>query len=157
MAAAAATFNEPNRPRRGMAATTSQRWRTNRDKPAPSAPRTSATGPVATGSWCRRRRAAAVEAHDPDAGGLQALERRRQPADEGDGQVLDGAGGGLRDRGGHVHRPVAGQHDPGGAGALGRAKDRAEVAGVGDAVDDHQERRRLARVGDDEVVEIGLG
>ena len=43
-----------------------------------------------------------------------------------------------------VHGPVAGQHDPGGAGALRRAQQRAEVAGVGDAVDGDEERRRAA-------------
>ena len=33
---------------------------------------------------------------------------------------------------------------PGGAGALGRAEQRAEVAGIGDAVDRDEERRRAA-------------
>ena len=70
----------------------------------------------------------------------ELLEGGREAADDGEREVLDGPGRRLRDGGGDVHRPVAGQHDPGDAGALGGAQKRAEVAGVGDAVDDHQER-----------------
>ena len=89
---------------------------------------------------------------------LQRCERRRQAA------ARSPSGGARR-------RPAAAlatvgvtctarwrrQHDAGGTGALGGAQERAEVAGIGDAVDGHEERRRAARRRAGEVVELGLG
>ena len=82
-----------------------------------------------------------VEADDPDAGVTQPRQRRRQPGDEGDRHVLDGAGRRLGDGRRDVHGAVAGQEHAVHAGAVAAAHDRAEVAGVGDAVDGDEERR----------------
>lgn len=59
--------------------------------------------------------------------------------------------------GGDVHRSVLGQDHPGDAGALGRAQQRAQVAGVGDAIAQQQERRRGAGAGPEQVVERDVG
>ena len=58
--------------------------------------------------------------------------------------MLDGAGRGLADGRGHGGRAPLGDHDPGRAGHLGRAADRAEVVRVLDLVE-----------GDDQGVRVG--
>ena len=55
-----------------------------------------------------------------------------------------------------MHRAVAGQDDAGGAGALGRAQERPEVAGIRDAVDRDQERGPPARARRGQIVEQRL-
>ena len=45
----------------------------------------------------------------------------------------------LGDRRCDAGRPMAGKHDPGHSGALGGAQQGAEVARIGDAVDDEQD------------------
>ncbi len=67
--------------------------------------------------------------------------------------MLDGPGGGLRDGRRDVRRTVAGQHDPGDTGTLRRAEDRAEVAGIGDAVEEQQERRRAVALGFEQILD----
>ena len=111
MAAAAATFSEPSRPRSGIDATTSQRWRTRRDRPGALGAEHEDDRIGGERQVVQRRVAAGVEPDHPQPGRLQPLEGRREPADEGDRQVLDGPGRGLGDRRGDVDRPVAGQHD----------------------------------------------
>ncbi len=76
------------------------------------------------------------------------------PLDQGHGQVLDGAGGGLGHRRGHVRSPVTGQDHPRDPGALGRAQQRAEVAGVGQPVERQQERSGTAGGGPGQAVHL---
>ena len=107
------------------------------------------------GQLVHRGVARGVQADHPDAGCLHRLDRRRQSADERHRQVLHRARRGLGDRRGHVHGPVLGQHHPGDPGALGDAQQRAQVAGIGHAVDGQQERRSaLARAA--QLLERGL-
>ena len=131
----------PATPFSGMLTSSSHRWRTRRDSPLPSAPEHEGDRPVGGGQVPQAGGRVAVEADDPHAPARELLQGGGQAADDGEPQVLDGPGRRLGDRGRDVHGPVAGQHDPGGAGALGRAQQRAEVAGIGDAVDRHEERR----------------
>ena len=79
-----------------------------------------------------------------------------QAADHRHRHVLDRSGRRLGGRRGDVDGSMAGQDRPGHAGALGRPQDGAEVAGIGDPVQRHEERGRAAPRGD-EVVEVDLG
>ena len=99
-------------------------------QPRPSAPSTRHTG--------RRRR----PCHGPRSIGRRPGPRRtrrayaagpgpRAAADQGDGHVLDGAGGGLGGGRGDVHGAVPRQDHARRAGSLGAAQDRTEVARVG--------------------------
>jgi hypothetical protein len=69
------------------------------------------------------------------------LEGSRDAADDGEGEVLDRPGGRLGDGRRETGGAVAREDDAPDAGALGAAEEGAEVAGVGDAGGDEEERR----------------
>ena len=107
--------------------------------------------PVAQRQVVEGGRRLAHQAHRPDPQPGQRGQRGGDAAHQGHGEVLDGPGGHLGDRGRQVGGPVPREDDPGDAGALGAAQDGPEVVGVGDAVDDQEERepppdRGLAQV-----------
>ena len=137
------TLRLATRPRMGMETSSSQRSRTSRRQARALGAQHERDRRVVHGQVPEGLLGPLVEAHHPDAGVLHGLDGRGQAAHRGHRQVLDGAGRGLGDRGRDVHGPVLGQDHAGHAGALGGAQQRAEVAGVGDAVAAQQERRRL--------------
>ena len=55
--------------------------------------------------------------------------------------MLDRTRSGFGNGGGDMNRAMAGQHDTVNPGAIAATQQRAEIAGVGDAVDGDQERR----------------
>jgi hypothetical protein len=81
----------------------------------------------------------AVEADGPDSGGLELLDGSGEVGDLGDGEVLEGAGGGLDGDGGEGGAAVAGEDQAVGAGGFGTAGEGAEVVGVFDAVEGEEE------------------
>jgi hypothetical protein len=82
----------------------------------------------------------AVEADAPDAGVAELVDGSGQVGDLGDGEVLEGAGGGLDGHGGQGSAAVAGDDQAMAAGGFGAAGQGAEVVGVLDAVEGEEER-----------------
>ena len=139
--AATDTFSEPIAPCIGMRTLPSQRWRTSGRMPEPSEPSTSTTPPVrSSASGVASPSSAAGVA--PEVGALAAAQQLGEVRDHRDRQVLDRAGRGLGDDGGHAGGAVPRDHEPVGPEALARARDGTEVARVGDAVERDDERVR---------------
>ena len=137
---AAATLSDGRAPAIGIDATTSHRWRTRRDRPSPSDPTTSTRGSVAR---VRSNRLVSPSSARPTTQQPSSLARARaagRPGTDGQGDVLDRAGGGLGHRRGDVGRPAAGEDGAGGARPVGAAQEGAQVAGVGDPVEGEEER-----------------
>ena len=85
------------------------------------------------------RRAALVEAEDPDVGLLHLLEGADEVGDARDSDVLGGAGGGLGDGRRHWRSPALGQDDSVDASAIGGAQKSAEIVWVLNAVECEEE------------------
>jgi hypothetical protein len=81
----------------------------------------------------------AVEADAPDAGVAEVLDGSGEVGHLGDGEVLEGAGGGLDRHGGEGGAPVAGDDEAVAAGGFGAAGEGAEVVGIFDAVEGEEE------------------
>jgi hypothetical protein len=81
----------------------------------------------------------AVEADGPDAGGLELFDSSGEVGDLGDGEVLEGSGGGLDGDGGEGGAAVAGEDQAVAAGGFGAAGEGAEVVRVFDAVEGEEE------------------
>src|SRR5215211_2013897 len=90
----------------------------------------------------------AVEADAPDAGVAELFDGAGEVGDLGDGEVLQGAGGGLHRHGGQGGAAVAGEDQAVAAGGFGAAGQGAEVVGVFDAVEGEEEGGLAARQGD---------
>jgi hypothetical protein len=85
------------------------------------------------------RRPALVQPQNPYIFLLELFERTDEVSDAGDADVLGGSGGGLGDGRGDGSGPALGEDDSVYSGAVGGAKERAEVVGVLDAVQSKEE------------------
>ena len=144
-AAAADTLSELRRPSIGMLTIRSQRSRTSRDRPAPSAPSTRQMPSTARSPSSNSDRSAASSRPTTQMpASRQRAERGRQPGHDGDRHVLDGPRRGLGDGRRDVHGTMAWHHHAVDPGAVAAADDGAQVAGIGDPVDGDEERRPAA-------------
>jgi hypothetical protein len=117
--------------------------------------------------------AAFVEADDPDVVFFEGFEGTGDVDDLGDADVLGGTGGGFGDDGGERGGAALGEEDAVDAGAVGGAKEGAEVVGVFDAIEGEEEavaagagggveeifegeEFALAEEGDDALVGVGF-
>jgi hypothetical protein len=82
---------------------------------------------------------ALVEAYDPDVLFLKGFEGAGDVDDLGDADVLAGAGGGFGGDGGERGGAALGKDDAVDAGAVGGAKERAQVVGIFYAVEGEEE------------------
>ena len=108
--------------------------------PLPSAPSTSATGPVRS-SVVERPRCVVGGADDADVALLQLVQRAREVGDHEVRHRVGGAAGDLRDGRVDADRVVLRRDHRVRAGAVGHAQAGAEVVRVGDAVEHQQQRR----------------
>jgi hypothetical protein len=92
----------------------------------------------------------AVETDAPDAGVAELLDGSGEVGDLGDGEVLEGAGGGLHGHGGQGGAAVAGEEQAVAAGGFGAAGQGAEVVGVLHAVEGEEEGGLAAGQGEGE-------
>ncbi len=88
-----------------------------------------------------------------EPGGLEVLKRPGDVGHLSDGQVLDGARGRFVRRDGDLGGTLVGDHHARGAHDFGRAHDSAEIAGVGDMVENHHQGGCVGRGGGDDVRE----
>ena len=90
---------------------------------------------------------------------LELVEGAVEVDHPGHGQVLQGAGGHLGHRAGEASAAALGQHQAVGAEGLGAAHDGAQVVGIGDAVEGHQQGRfpQLTATVDEAVEVEGVG
>ena len=121
-----------------MLAITSQVSRTSRDRPLPSDPTTSTSGPVLTSRSATAVVAATVEADDEEAGLAVALQRAGEVGGPGHGTRAAAPADDLPGGGGDTGRAARGHDHAVAAEGSGRAQDGAEVARVGHAVERHQ-------------------
>src|SRR4029450_9409083 len=114
-------------PDMGMCTSTSHDSRTRRWRPVPSLPTTMQTGSSASSR--ANRLASAVPSrpmHQTPEAPSCAMARAEVGA-PGDGEVLEGAGGGLDGHGGQGGTAVAGKDEAVAAGGLGATGEGAEV------------------------------
>ena len=140
-APAAATLRLPRAPNWGIAARAEHRRRVSAARPRPSAPITSATPIDASKSRSNSDVGASASRPtliDPEV--VQLPQRVRDTGYDGDVEVLDGTRRHLGHGRRHVHGAMARQHHAGDARALGTAQQRAHVVGIGDTVEDEEER-----------------
>ncbi len=102
-----------------------------------------------------RQRRVGVETDGEGPQLLETPQRARDAGRHGDGEVLDGTGRDLGHCGRDVGGTVPGKHHTGDAGALGGAQERPHVVGIGDAIEDEEERWH-APPGATQVVELDL-
>ena len=135
-----------SRPARGRESTTrrSQLSATRRRSPLPSLPSTSTTLPVRSTSLYGAGGARLGAVHPRARVAWPVASQSARFVTRATAQVLDRARRRLADGGGDRRRAPRRDHQPGGADGLGRAADRAQVAGVLDLVQrDHQGVRAL--------------
>jgi len=92
--------------------------------------------------------AAFVEADDPDVVALEVFERSDEVDDAGDTEVFLGSGGGFGGYGAHGSGAALGHDDGIDSGAVGGAKERAEILGVFHAVEGEDEAGRAGGLED---------
>ena len=123
----------------GMLARASHRSRVRRRSPAPSAPSTHASGPVRSRSNSDSS-GLARRSHQSDAGVPQVVHRPRQVGDGDQRNRLGGPRGRLQRGRRQSHRAVARNDHRLHPCGVGHAEARAEVARVGHAVEQQQQR-----------------
>jgi hypothetical protein len=126
-------------PAMGIRTRKSQRSRVRRRMPLPSAPSTSASGPLQIGLVQALRRLA-IGAGDPDAPLLELIEGPREIRHAGHGHELGRARGDLAHDAVNAGRPVARDDHDMHAGRVRGAQAGAEVVRIGDAVEHEQQR-----------------
>ncbi len=149
---ATATLSDASCPCSGIEAIRSQRWRTSRDNPLPSAPSTRQTGRSSIGRSCTTVSPPASSPTTQTPAAFIDSIAAGSPPTSAIGRYSTAPAAALVTVGVTWAARWRGQDDPGHPCALGDAQQRTQVAGVGHAVDGHQERQPAPSLGD-QVVE----
>ena len=152
MAAATEALSDETVPRCGMWNRPLHRRATASRVPFPSEPTTSPTGPDEVEA-IETLAVARAGGEDGEAALAQVVDDAHQVVDLGDPHPLGGAGRGLDRARRHRRRALGRDHHAVRAQDLRAADDRAQVVRVGDAVEQHHQRRlvRLRRRAQDVV------